>query len=153
PDLLMGSSLGGYLAALYASQRPELVGALVLLAPAFSFAERLANRLGEKAMLDWEREGEIEVYHYGEGRNAKLGFQLYHDGIWFDPFPETPHPTLVLHGRHDADVDPELSLRFARGRNNVHLELLDSDHGLTDVLDPMWERVARFYHSNRLAAA
>jgi len=34
--ILMGSSLGGYLAALYASRHPDQVERLVLLAPAFS---------------------------------------------------------------------------------------------------------------------
>lgn len=153
PELLMGSSLGGYLAALYASQRPELVGSLVLLAPAFSFAERFANRLGEKAMLEWERTGEIEVFHYGDDAHRTLGFQLYRDGIWHDPFPDVEASTLVLHGRNDRDVDPELSLQFARGRDNVAVELLNSDHGLTDVLDTMWERVSEFYQTNRLLAA
>src|SRR5580658_8950029 len=36
---LIGSSMGGYVAALYAAQHPE-VDKLVLLAPAFSFASR-----------------------------------------------------------------------------------------------------------------
>jgi uncharacterized protein len=37
PASLIGSSMGGYLAALYAARHPE-VERLVLLAPAFSFA-------------------------------------------------------------------------------------------------------------------
>jgi hypothetical protein len=39
PVALMGSSLGGYLAALYAARHPE-VTRVVLLAPAFGFARR-----------------------------------------------------------------------------------------------------------------
>ena len=38
PVALMGSSLGGYLAALYAARHPE-VSRVVLLAPAFGFAQ------------------------------------------------------------------------------------------------------------------
>src|ERR1700678_4151148 len=37
PVVLMGSSLGGYLAALYAARHREAVEKLVLLAPAFQF--------------------------------------------------------------------------------------------------------------------
>ena len=39
PAILMGSSLGGYLAALYACQHPE-IERLILLAPAFQFPRR-----------------------------------------------------------------------------------------------------------------
>ncbi len=45
PVTLMGSSLGGYLAALYASRHPN-VEKLVLLAPAFQFPSRWRKRYG-----------------------------------------------------------------------------------------------------------
>ena len=51
PVLLAGSSLGGYLAALYAARHPERVPSLVLLAPAFGFARRWAEQLGEAESL------------------------------------------------------------------------------------------------------
>ncbi|HUE31238.1 MAG TPA: YqiA/YcfP family alpha/beta fold hydrolase, partial [Verrucomicrobiae bacterium] len=38
PVVLLGSSLGGYLAALAAARRPDHVPGLVLFAPAFGFA-------------------------------------------------------------------------------------------------------------------
>jgi len=37
--VLMGSSLGGYLSALYAARNPDQVSKLVLLAPAFGFPD------------------------------------------------------------------------------------------------------------------
>ncbi len=46
PVSLIGSSMGGYLAALYAARHPE-VEKLVLLAPAFSFLTRWPETLGE----------------------------------------------------------------------------------------------------------
>ena len=49
PCALIGSSLGGYLAALYAARREE-VQRLVLLAPAFGFARRWAASLGAGAL-------------------------------------------------------------------------------------------------------
>src|SRR4051812_186763 len=45
PVSLIGSSMGGYLAALYAERHPE-VSRLVLLAPAFRFAYRWQERMG-----------------------------------------------------------------------------------------------------------
>ena len=58
PLVLMGSSLGGYLAALYAARHPSSVDRLILLAPAFRFSRTLArppeppgNRAMEAARL------------------------------------------------------------------------------------------------------
>src|ERR1019366_915967 len=48
PVALMGSSLGGYLAAIYAARHPE-VSHVVLLAPAFGFARRWAERIGARS--------------------------------------------------------------------------------------------------------
>src|SRR5579872_1082450 len=46
---LVGSSMGGYLASLYAAAHPE-VERLVLLAPAFGFAKRWSEMEGSKAI-------------------------------------------------------------------------------------------------------
>src|SRR5579859_7208445 len=43
PARLIGSSMGGYLAALYAATHPE-VDRLVLMAPAFGFSPRWSSR-------------------------------------------------------------------------------------------------------------
>jgi hypothetical protein len=51
---LIGSSMGGYLAALYGARHAE-VQKLVLLAPAFSFASRWPETLGEQAIEQWKR--------------------------------------------------------------------------------------------------
>src|SRR5438552_4006282 len=53
PVALMGSSMGGYLAALYAARHPETVK-LVLMAPAFGFPRRWPLSLGTEKMREWE---------------------------------------------------------------------------------------------------
>jgi pimeloyl-ACP methyl ester carboxylesterase len=82
--------------------------------------------------------------HYGEQRVCPLSIELLDDAVSYEAFPDVRVPTLVLHGRRDAVVDPALSEIFARGRPHVERELLDSDHELRDVLEPMWERIRRF---------
>src|SRR5882762_8855796 len=62
---LMGSSMGGYLAALYAARHAE-VSRVVLLAPAFGFARRWPLRLGEETVAEWRRTGWLPMYHYGD---------------------------------------------------------------------------------------
>ena len=145
PDLVMGSSLGGYLAALYAAAQPQLAPALVLLAPAFGFPRRWSERLGAAKMMEWRKKDALDVYHYGEGAMRQVGYELYQDALRHDDLPDVRQPTLILHGKRDEDVDPELSVQFATGKPNVQLELLDSDHRLTDVLDSLWRRVVDFY--------
>jgi hypothetical protein len=44
PAILIGSSLGGYLSALYASRHGDQIEKLVLLAPAFQFPRRWRER-------------------------------------------------------------------------------------------------------------
>src|SRR5260370_10528918 len=75
---LMGSSMGGYLAALYAARHPE-VTKLVLMAPAFGFARRWPVRLGEVTAAEWKRTGWLPVYHYGEKTERRGGDQYIQD--------------------------------------------------------------------------
>src|SRR5262245_25111204 len=54
--VVFGSSLGG-LAAARAAEQDARICALVLLAPAFRFAERWPARLGAEVFADWQRTG------------------------------------------------------------------------------------------------
>lgn len=144
PGILIGSSLGGYLAALHAARAPFAAPALVLLAPAFDFARRLGRRLGPQ-MEAWQRDGSLGFHHYGLGREAPIAYRFYEDALLYEPFPEVTVPTKVLHGRCDDVVDPALSAEFARSRPHVELEWLDSDHQLLDVTEELWRSIRTFY--------
>src|SRR6266487_3187731 len=65
PSVMMGSSLGGYLAALYAARHPDTVERLILLAPAFQFPKRWRERYSPEDLEDWRLRGSVPVYHYG----------------------------------------------------------------------------------------
>jgi pimeloyl-ACP methyl ester carboxylesterase len=144
PAVLMGSSMGGYLAALYAARYPRNVSAVALMAPAFGLAVRWTRSLGFDAMGEWQRCGYRDVFHYGENREARISYDLIADGLQYEEFPAVRCRALVIHGRRDESVDYQLSVRFCEGRANAELVLYDSDHQLLDVLDPMWERVTNF---------
>jgi pimeloyl-ACP methyl ester carboxylesterase len=143
PVRLIGSSMGGYLAALYAAHHPE-VERLVLLAPAFDFLQRWPNLLGPEQFDDWKRTGYIEVFHYVEQRNARVSFRLYEDATGYEPYPDVRQPTLIFHGVRDDVVPVERSRTFSFSRSNVELELLDSDHDLLDVINTICERSLQF---------
>ena len=87
----------------------------------------------------------LSVHHYGEQDMSPLGYRFYQDALQFEPSPAVSQPVLIFHGKYDEVVDPSVSMEFARKNPDVELELLDSDHQLLNVLQPMWERTLHFY--------
>jgi hypothetical protein len=144
PAVLIGSSLGGYLAALAAERHPERVVGLVLLAPAFGFAERWQQRLGEQGVSRWRADGELRVFHYGAGREESLSIGFLDDAKLHPAQPDAPCPALVVAGRHDDTVPLEAVERFARARAGRELVVLDTGHEMTDALDPLWQLIHDF---------
>jgi pimeloyl-ACP methyl ester carboxylesterase len=140
---LIGSSMGGYLAALYAARHAD-VERVVLLAPAFGFARRWAERMGPAALDVWRHERTIDVFHYAEGRNRALGYQLMEDAAQYEDYPDVRQPCLIFHGVYDDVVPVQYSEEFAASRSNVELHAVDSGHELLNVLDAMGDRVAPF---------
>lgn len=148
PEMLIGSSLGGYVAALHAARAPDSVPPLVLLAPAFDFAHRLGEALGESAKA-WQSVGQHQFFHYRSRRNEPLAWGFMEDALRYEPFPEVLSEALVLHGRHDESVPASLSEQFAQARSNIQLELLDTDHQMLDKTAEIWSRVWRFQREAR----
>jgi len=143
PVALIGSSLGGYLAALYAARHPE-TGSLVLMAPAFGFARRWRERLGDAAIAEWKLRGSMAVFHYGVEREQRIGYQLLEDGSGFEEVPTMTQPTLIFHGTRDEVVPAEASMQFARLNPQTDLRLVESDHELLDVLEGVAKEALRF---------
>ena len=144
PVVLMGSSLGGYLAALFAARNKDAVEKLVLLAPAFQFPTRWRARYSAEELERWRARGAIPFYHYGFKEERRLGFQIVEDAAKYEDEPAFVQPALVLHGREDTVVPAEVSKVFAEGHPNVRLRLVDSGHELTDVLGELWAETAKF---------
>ncbi len=143
PVSLIGCSMGGYLAALYAARHAE-VRRLVLLAPAFGFVRRWPERLGAAEFERWRASGWMDVYHYALGRNCRLSYQLIVDAAQYEDEPDFRQPALVFHGAQDDVVPAAASERFAAMHPNARLEILESGHELLNVLDYMAPGVAEF---------
>lgn len=141
--VLMGSSLGGYLSALYASRHAN-ARKLVLLAPAFQFAARWRKRYTEAERDEWRRAGTRDFYHYGSKTVEPLGYQFVEDSERYEGEPDFPQPALILHGSRDEMVPVELSENFAAAHANAQLKILPSGHELTDVLELLWTETAKF---------
>jgi len=145
PAVVLGSSLGGYLAALAAERHPDRVRGLVLFAPAFGFAARWEERIGPAAVARWRAKGTAPVYHYGRHGEEPLSIGLIDDARRHPEEPDPIVPALVFAGRHDEAVPLTAVEHFVRARPDTReLVVLDSGHELTDVLEPMWERTRGF---------
>lgn len=143
PAILLGSSLGGYLAALFAS-RHDSVEKLILLAPAFQFPRRWRERYSSEDLARWKLQGSIPIFHYGYQEERPLGYQIVEDAQKYEDESELHQPTLVLHGIHDEVVPAAISTSYAARHANVRLRLFDSGHELTNVLEDLWEETVRF---------
>lgn len=141
PQILVGSSLGGWIALLAALARPDRVKALVLVAPAADLTETLIwdalpQHAREALMLDgrWTLPGsggektEITRTMIEEGRN----WLLLDEPIKIDC------PVRILQGWQDREVPWSHAVRLMESLNasDVRLELLKSgDHRLTQAGD------------------
>jgi len=140
---LIGSSMGGYLGALFAAGDPR-VEALVLMAPAFDMQARWRARYGDAKLADWRRRGALPTFHYAYGEERPIGYGLYEDMGRHDPRPLVRVPALVFIGRRDDVVEPASVEGWARASPTARLVWLDSGHELTDQIETIWAMSAEF---------
>lgn len=147
PVILIGSSLGAFV-AVHAAAADARVKALVLLAPALDFGADEHGRIGTVAIAEWKTAGSCEVFHYAWNRQETLDYALYDDARRYDAFGlRLDIPVLIFQGRHDTVVDPAVVARWADGRPNVTLVMVDDDHQLQASLDAIVERTKAFLAS------
>ena len=135
PALLIGSSLGGFSAALLAAQnRAPRVAGLLLIAPAFGFPERWAEILGAEGMADWRRTGQRMFHHHASDSEQPLGVAFLESCLALPVIPLPPEfPVVIVHGRRDETVDWRYSRRYADQDGDIELHLVDGDHRLTEA--------------------
>jgi hypothetical protein len=132
--VVIGSSFGALVAAWTARLHPQLVDALLLVAPAFGFLERIVGRLEPEQRERWRAGEAIRI------RNQWIDRPL-DSAILDDPLAQAEHrlaeelvlPTIVVHGKRDETVPWRESLAFFERSANPHLELrllADGDHRL-----------------------
>lgn len=146
PITLIGSSFGGLTSA-WVAQTNVRVQKLILLAPAFGFPHSWYSRLPLEQIADWRETGYLSVYHYGAEKSLPLHYKFLQDA---DNYPVTgltrSPPTLIIHGIHDDVVPIQVSRDYTQQHSQVNLVELDSDHGLNDVRDRIWQEIEQFLH-------
>jgi hypothetical protein len=143
--ILIGSSLGGFLAAILAEKYPEKISALILLAPAFEFVSRRKAALGTDFIHEWKRKGSINVDHYYTGKKRALHYGVLEDAAPFEKKNyNISQAILAIHGKNDESVDFELSPKYLGEKSNAEIHLVNDDHGLINTLDFTWSKARPF---------
>ena len=142
PQVLVGSSMGGWIMVLAALARPERVAGLLGVAAAPDFTEDLIpNSLtaGQRKIL--ERDGVVHLASdYGD-EPTPVTQALIEDGrrhlVLRRPLA-LDVPVRLVHGMKDADVPWQTSLRLAQMLTGADVEITlvkDGDHRLSDAPD------------------
>ncbi len=141
PQVLVGSSMGAWIALLAALTRPEKVAALLLLAPAADFTEALVwHRMSPDIRAEVMERGEWQrASAYGDGPYP-ITRALIEDGrrhLLLDAPIELGCPVHILQGMKDPDVPWEHALRLLdKLSGNPTLTLIkNSDHRLSTPED------------------
>jgi uncharacterized protein len=149
PQVLMGSSLGGYLATLM-MRGPPLPAApplapqrLVLLAPAFRLFERWRARLTPDDERAWRERG-LDVHHFASNRRRRLGWAFMEDAARLPAYPAVNVPTLCIAGRRD-DVVPLADVEaFVARTPSARLVVVDDGHELVASVDRIFDEARAF---------
>jgi pimeloyl-ACP methyl ester carboxylesterase len=133
--ILVGSSLGGHVASLWATAHPARIRALLLLCPAFDVPARWRAMRGAAEMERWQREGALpHVDDAGVARPLHWGF--FAEACRHDPRPEPPAHAVVVHGTRDTVVPLWSSEAFVAAQpERRRLVVVDDDHELAGSID------------------
>ncbi len=139
PQVLVGSSMGGWTALLAALERRNRVAGLVGIAAAPDFTEELMwdrfTPAQRRALLE---EGEVvEPDAYDPERPLRITRALIEDGRNHLLLPDAVNlacPVRLIHGQRDADVPWPTALRLAEALASDDVEIVlvkDGDHRLS----------------------
>ena len=141
---LIGSSLGGWIAAIIAQDHSQ-VERLILLAPAFDFLAHWLPKIGEQQLNSWQKTGYLSIYHHAIKDLVPLHYDFLADARKY-PLAEIDRnlPTRIIHGIHDDVIPVGASQSFVTSRPWVELLEWDSDHQLTDASERIWQEIRQF---------
>jgi pimeloyl-ACP methyl ester carboxylesterase len=142
PLLLIGSSMGGWLALLVALARPERVAALTLIAPAPDFTDwGMEASMTDDDRAALTRDGFfVQPSDYGP-EGYQITARLLEDGRQNRLMGGAIHlncPVRLLHGQQDVDVPWQLSLDLHSKVMSVDMQLTlvkNGDHRLSRPQD------------------
>lgn len=148
PQVLVGSSMGGWIMLLAALKRPERIAGLVGIASAPDFTEDLLMSMLTKAQRDGlARDGYVEIHNPYDEAPYRITQALIDDGrnhLLLGREIPLDCPVRLIHGYRDSDVPWQTSLRIAekiRSADVVLQVIKNGEHRLSEP--PDLERLCR----------
>ena len=139
PQILIGSSMGGWLMMLAAKARPKRIKGMIGLAAAPDFGKNLYNNLNKKNKREITSKGITKYTSYGFSYylTKKFFIEAEKNRILKKPLHFTK-PLILIHGLKDNVVKedvPRKILNKVTGKNVNIIYLKESDHRLSSDTD------------------
>ena len=151
PQIVVGSSMGGWLGLLLALRKPERIKALIGIAAAPDFTEELMwQRLTIDQRIRLEQEGAL--YDQGGPPDTPLTLKLVEEGrnhLLLHTIINIKCPVRLLQGLCDTEVPWQYALRITRNiiSQDVQVHYIkNGDHRLSnpDDLHLLWQNILPF---------
>jgi pimeloyl-ACP methyl ester carboxylesterase len=127
PQILVGSSMGGWIALLLARRMPERIAGLVGIAAAPDFTEDgIWAEMDNNTRRRLARDGRIETPSEYSDDPYPITARLIEDGrhnLVLRSALDLPFPVRLLQGMADVDVSPDVALRLAEHATCADLRL------------------------------
>ncbi len=142
PQILIGSSMGGWIATLLAKQRPERIAAMVFIAPAPDFTEKLMwPSFTDEQRKTIMRDGFLEQPSDYSDEPEIITKKLIEDGrkqqVMNGPVPINV-PVRILQGMQDTSVPYAHAISFAELITSEDTKIIltkNGDHSLSHPKD------------------
>jgi pimeloyl-ACP methyl ester carboxylesterase len=142
PLVLVGSSMGAWIALVLVQRGLADPAAMVLAAPAVDFVSRRLGELPEAMRAHLEAHGGVQVPDaYAPGESYEISRAFLDDALALEPGDRplaVACPVWILHGTDDEAVPVETARRLARLLPDARLtEIPGGDHRLTGHMDTL----------------
>ncbi len=138
PQILVGSSLGGWIALHFAYKYPEKVKGVVGIASAVEFTDGIYQQMSKAEKEELKQKGYCEIPSDYDDGAYHISYRLITHGRRYKIFNKNPYykcPIRLLHGLNDTAVDSSVSKNIIQKvkASDISLHLIEgADHSFSD---------------------
>jgi len=139
PQILIGSSMGGWLMMLAARSRPSRIKGMIGLAAAPDFGDNFYNNLSIKNKKEIKNKGIIKYSSFGFSYFIKKNFFIdaKKNKVLNKPYRYNK-PLILIHGLNDKVVSPQITKKILKKITSKKIQIFylkNSDHRLSTKKD------------------